>query len=90
MTDSVASAKDLTKRYAAHVAVRSLALEVPRGAIYGLLGPNGAGKTTTIRMINDIVKPDEGTITLFGSLAPGARRSVASATSPRSAGSIRR
>jgi ABC-2 type transport system ATP-binding protein len=71
MTEAVVESKDLTKRYAAHVAVRSLSLSVPRGTIYGLLGPNGAGKTTTIRMINDIVKPDAGAITLFGSLPPG-------------------
>src|SRR3984957_4561351 len=46
-------------------------MRVPRGVIYGLLGPNGAGKTTSIRMINDIVKPDAGTIMLFGALPPG-------------------
>jgi ABC-2 type transport system ATP-binding protein len=34
--------------------------------VYGLLGPNGAGKTTTIRMILDIIRPDEGTISLLG------------------------
>ncbi len=32
----------------------------------GLVGPNGAGKTTTIRMLLDILKPDAGTIELFG------------------------
>jgi ABC-2 type transport system ATP-binding protein len=71
MPDAVVELRGVTKRFAAHVAVRDLSLSVPRGVIYGLLGPNGAGKTTSIRMINDIVKPDAGTITLFGSLAPG-------------------
>ena len=71
MPDAVVELRGVTKRFAAHVAVRSLSLSVPRGVIYGLLGPNGAGKTTSIRMINDIVKPDAGTITLFGTLAPG-------------------
>jgi ABC-2 type transport system ATP-binding protein len=71
MPDAVVELRGATKRFAAHVAVRDLSLTVPRGVIYGLLGPNGAGKTTSIRMINDIVKPDAGTITLFGSLAPG-------------------
>jgi len=38
--------------------------------VYGILGPNGAGKTTTLRMINDIIKPDRGTIEISG-LPPG-------------------
>jgi len=71
MPDAVVELRGVTKRFAAHVAVRDLSLSVPRGVIYGLLGPNGAGKTTSIRMINDIVKPDAGTITLFGTLGPG-------------------
>lgn len=57
--------KDVVKRYDQHVAVRHLSLLVPRGAVYGLLGPNGAGKTTTIRMILNIIAPDEGTIRVF-------------------------
>jgi ABC-2 type transport system ATP-binding protein len=56
----------VVKRYAGHVAVRNLSLRVPRGAVYGLLGPNGAGKTTTIRMILNIIAPDEGTIEVLG------------------------
>jgi len=71
MTEAVVALRDVTKRFAGHVAVRGLSLTVPRGVLYGLLGPNGAGKTTTIRMINDIVRPDTGAITLFGALSPG-------------------
>jgi ABC-2 type transport system ATP-binding protein len=56
----------VTKRYAGHTAVERLSLVVPQGSIYGLLGPNGAGKTTTIRMILNIMAPDEGTIHLLG------------------------
>ncbi len=66
MTDLAIDIRGVTKRYAEHVAVRDLSLQVPRGAVYGLLGPNGAGKTSTIRMILDIIAPDQGTITLFG------------------------
>jgi ABC-2 type transport system ATP-binding protein len=66
MTDSVLKLEQVTKRFAGHVAVNALSLEVPRGGIFGLLGPNGAGKTTTIRMIMNILVPDEGRITLFG------------------------
>ena len=56
----------IAKRYAEHVAVRELSLVIPRGSVYGLLGPNGAGKTTTIRMMLDIIAPDQGTIRIFG------------------------
>ncbi len=58
--------RNVQKRYAEHVAVCDLSLQVPRGTVYGLLGPNGAGKTTTIRMILNIIVPDSGTISLFG------------------------
>jgi ABC-2 type transport system ATP-binding protein len=71
VADPVVDVQAVTKRYTGHVAVDGLSLRVRSGVIYGLLGPNGAGKTTSIRMINDIVKPDEGTIRLFGTLSPG-------------------
>jgi ABC-2 type transport system ATP-binding protein len=57
---------NLTKRFDGLVAVDHLDMEVEQGEIFGLLGPNGAGKTTTIRMLMDIIKPDEGTIRLLG------------------------
>jgi ABC-2 type transport system ATP-binding protein len=52
-------------------AVRGIDFEVRRGEIFGLLGPNGAGKTTTIKTILRLIFPTTGTISLFGSLAPG-------------------
>ncbi|HEY2067554.1 MAG TPA: ATP-binding cassette domain-containing protein [Gemmatimonadaceae bacterium] len=66
MTDFAIDMRSVVKRYADHLAVHDLSLQVPRGAVYGLLGPNGAGKTTTIRMILNIIVPDSGTISLFG------------------------
>jgi ABC-2 type transport system ATP-binding protein len=65
----------VSKRFAGHTAVDELSLSVPRGVIYGLLGPNGAGKTTTIRMIMDILQPDDGAVRLFGELGGGRRHS---------------
>lgn len=58
--------RGVTKRFAGHTAVRGLSLTVPRGSVYGLLGPNGAGKTTTIRMILNVIAPDDGSITVLG------------------------
>jgi ABC-2 type transport system ATP-binding protein len=64
----------VTKRFGSKAAVSALDLEVPRGVIYGLLGPNGSGKTTTIRMIMGILRPDEGTVALFGADPEANRR----------------
>jgi ABC-2 type transport system ATP-binding protein len=61
----------VTKRYGDHVAVSELSFEVGRALIYGILGPNGAGKSTTLRMITDILAPDQGEIRLLGGLRPG-------------------
>jgi len=47
-------------------AVNNLSVNVPTGSIYGFLGPNGAGKTTTLRMIMNIIRPDSGSIEIFG------------------------
>src|SRR5438477_792481 len=66
MSELAIDIRNVVKRYDQHVAVHDLALQVPRGSVYGLLGPNGAGKTTAIRMILDIILPDSGTITLLG------------------------
>jgi ABC-2 type transport system ATP-binding protein len=56
----------VTKRFGDFVAVSDLSLSVPAGTVYGLLGPNGAGKTTTIRMVMNILIPDEGTVQVLG------------------------
>jgi ABC-2 type transport system ATP-binding protein len=57
---------DLTKRYGRFTAVDGIALEVPKGELFGFLGPNGAGKTTTLRMIAGILQPTAGTIEVAG------------------------
>lgn len=64
--DAVVSAAGLTKRFGERVAVVDLDLRVAAGAAYGLLGPNGAGKTTTVRLLNGLLVPTAGTVTLFG------------------------
>ena len=66
MTQPAVEIRGVVKRFAGHTAVRDLSLVVPAGAVYGLLGPNGAGKTTTIRMLLNIIAPDEGKIRIFG------------------------
>ncbi len=56
----------VSKRFGEYRAVDDLSLAIPTGSIYGFLGPNGAGKTTTIRMVTNIIQPDEGQITVLG------------------------
>jgi ABC-2 type transport system ATP-binding protein len=71
MSHTAVRVDHVTKRFAGHTAVHDLSLEVQSGGIFGLLGPNGAGKSTTIRMMMNILTPDEGTVTLFGLAGTG-------------------
>ena len=59
-------AKNLKKRYTNTLAVDDISLEIQQGKIFGMLGPNGAGKSTTIRMLLNIIQPDEGVVTYNG------------------------
>ena len=56
----------VTKKYGQLVAVDSLSMQVAPGEVYGLLGPNGAGKTTLLRMLFGLIRPDSGTVRVFG------------------------
>jgi len=65
---------NVTKRFNGVAAVDRLTLAVPRGSIYGFIGPNGSGKTTTLRMIMNILLPDEGGIEVLDSSTSVAAR----------------
>jgi ABC-2 type transport system ATP-binding protein len=62
----VLSAHAVSKNYASHKALDKVSISVPENHIFGLLGPNGAGKTTLIRIINQIIAPDEGELLFLG------------------------
>ena len=70
--------KGLIKRFGSLTAVNGVSLEVRDGECLGLLGPNGAGKSTTIRSIVGRVRPDAGTVSIFGHPAesPEARAAI--------------
>lgn len=70
---NVIELEKITKTYGTHKAVDDLTLMVPKGSIYGFIGPNGSGKTTTIRMIMNILYPDNGNIKLLGKELIGSR-----------------
>lgn len=57
--------RGLTKDYGAFC-LRNLNLTLPSGCILGLIGENGAGKSTTIKLILDMIRKDEGTVTILG------------------------
>ena len=57
---------NITKDFKEVKAVDDLSFTVNPGEVYGFLGQNGAGKSTTIRMLLTLIKPDAGTIEMFG------------------------
>lgn len=58
--------KNITKSYGKKIALDNVSFTLKKGKIIGLLGPNGSGKTTIIKLINDLLKPDSGTIEING------------------------
>ncbi len=58
--------KDLTKRYGKVTALDQVNLKIEGGHIIGLLGPNGSGKTTLIKIINGLLTPTKGEVTVKG------------------------
>jgi ABC-2 type transport system ATP-binding protein len=59
--------RELRKTYDGKVeAVRGLSLEIQVGECFGLLGPNGAGKTTTIEILEGLLDPTSGEVTILG------------------------
>lgn len=58
--------ENLTKNYGKLTALNNVNLVINRGKIIGLLGPNGSGKTTLIKIMNGLLTPTEGTLTIDG------------------------
>lgn len=56
----------ITKRYPGVIANDDVSIRIGQGEIHGLIGENGAGKSTIMSILYGMVKPDEGTIKIFG------------------------
>ena len=68
----------ITKQFGSLTALDSVALQLEKGQIVGLLGPNGSGKTTLIKILNGLLQPTAGSVTING-MEPGVgtKRAVA-------------
>lgn len=68
MSTAAVRLNSLTKQYPKSTkrAVSDLSLEIQEGTVFGLLGPNGAGKSTTVMMLCGLMRPDSGSISVFG------------------------
>lgn len=60
------SLHSVSKSFGGKPAVSDVSFTIKPGEIVGFLGPNGAGKTTTLRMALGLIKPDSGSVELFG------------------------
>jgi len=56
----------VTKAFGGIVALQDIALTVPDASFVALLGPSGCGKTTLLRLVDGLIKPDAGQVTVFG------------------------
>jgi len=65
MTATIEAA-GIVKRYGKTVALDGLDLVAEQGEILAVLGPNGAGKTTFVRAVATLLKPDSGSLKVFG------------------------
>src|SRR5689334_18100401 len=64
--NEIVQVEGLSKQFKEIKAVDALSFSVQKGEVYGFLGQNGAGKSTTIRMLLTLIRPDSGTIKIFG------------------------
>jgi ABC-2 type transport system ATP-binding protein len=63
----VATVEGVSKKFGDVTALRSVDLRIAPGRVVGLLGPNGAGKTTLVRLLLGMTRPNNGSVTVFGS-----------------------
>ena len=66
MSETAVLCEGLIKRYGNVTAVAGLSFEIRRAECFGMLGPNGAGKTTTIEVLQGLLAPDAGAVTVLG------------------------
>jgi branched-chain amino acid transport system ATP-binding protein len=60
------TARDLTKAFGGVIAVKGASLDVVPGEVHGLIGPNGSGKSTLLSLLGGSLRPDSGSLHVFG------------------------
>lgn len=63
---SVIEIQGLSRRFGTNDALSDVSLKIPRGVVFGLVGTNGAGKTTLIRHVMGLLRPQRGSVAVFG------------------------
>ncbi len=66
VAEQVVEIRDLDRRFGTKQALDNISLTVPRGSVFGIVGVNGAGKTTLIKHVLGLLRPQSGTVTVFG------------------------
>ena len=64
--DVIVKLENVTKDYGKGRGIFDVSFEIKRGKTFGYCGTNGAGKTTTLRHMMGFLKPDKGTVRVFG------------------------
>jgi len=57
--------KDISKTYGKTMALRNIDLSIPKGGTTVLIGQSGSGKSTLLRVMDGLIRPDQGGIVLF-------------------------
>lgn len=57
---------NIHKQFGSQSVLTGMNFSIKKGSIVGLLGPNGSGKTTMIRLLNGVIRPEQGTIDING------------------------
>ena len=66
MTQTLLSAKNVTRRFGGLVAIDNVSVDLDRGQVHAVIGTNGAGKSTLINVLSGEIPPNEGSIIMNG------------------------
>jgi ABC-2 type transport system ATP-binding protein len=65
-TQPIVEIQGLSHAYKTHMAIQRMDFEILDKSIHGFVGPNGAGKTTTLKILATLLRPQRGTVKVFG------------------------